>query len=58
MVFIRKELLVNRLENFETKSTETTCIELLTSKRKWYIIFNYRPSKYDKKVFFKELSKK
>ena len=28
MVFIRKELLAKRLEEFETKSTETICIEL------------------------------
>ena len=57
MVFIRKELLAKRLENFETKSTETICIELLISKRKWCIIFTYRPPKYDKKVFFQEISK-
>ena len=42
---------------FETKSTETICIELLISKKKWCIIFIYRPPKYDKKVFFQELSK-
>ena len=57
MVFIRKELLAKRLENFENKSTETICIELLISKRKWCIIFTYRPPKYDKKVFFQEISK-
>ena len=32
MVFIKKELFAKRLENFETKSTETICIELLISK--------------------------
>ena len=57
MVFIRKELLAKRLEDFETKSTETICIELVISKRKWCIIFTYRPPKYDKKVFLHELSK-
>ena len=31
MVFTRKELLAERLEDFETKSTETICIELLIS---------------------------
>ena len=46
MVFIRKELLAKRLEDFETKSTETICIELVISKRKWCIIFTYRPPKY------------
>ena len=57
-VFIRKKLLAKRLEDFETKSTETICIEPLISKKKWCIIFIYnRPPKYDKKVFFQELSK-
>ena len=57
MVFIRKERLAKRLEDFETKSTETICIKLFISKRKWCIIFTYRTPKYDKKVFFQELSK-
>ena len=57
MVSIRKELLAKTLEDFETKSTETICIERLISTKKWCIIFTYRPPKYDKKVFFKELSK-
>ena len=56
MVFIRKELLAKRLENFENKSTETIYIELLISKRKWCIIFTYRPPKYDR-VFFQEIWK-
>ena len=51
-VFIRKELLAKRLEGFGTKSTGTICIELLISKRKWCIIFTYKPTKYDKKVSF------
>ena len=34
MVFIRKEFLAKRLEDFETKSTETICIELLISQKK------------------------
>ena len=45
------------LEEFEIKLTETICIELLMSKRKWCIIFTCRPSKCDKKSFFQELSK-
>ena len=49
--------LAKGLEDFETKSIETICIELLIPKRKWYIMFTYRPPKYDKKVFFQELSK-
>ena len=57
MVFIRKELLAKSLENFENKSTETISIELLISKRKWCIIFNYRTPKYDQKFFFQEISK-
>ena len=34
MLFISKELLAKRLEDFEIKSTETICIELLISKKK------------------------
>ena len=55
MVFISKELLVKWQEYFETKSIETICIELLTSKRKWCIIFTDRQPKY--KIFFQELLK-
>ena len=57
MFFVRKELLARRLEDFETKSTEKMCIELLISKRKWCFTFTYRPPKYDNKVFFQELLK-
>ena len=57
MIFIGKELLAKRLEDFETKSTETICIELLMSKKKWYVIFTYRLPKCNKKVLFQELSK-
>ena len=57
MAFIRKELLAKRLGNFENKSIETICIKFLISKRKLCIIFTYRPPKYDKKVFFQEISK-
>ena len=31
--------------------------KLVISKKKWCIIFIYRPPKYDKKVFFQELPK-
>ena len=57
MHFIGKELLAKRLEDFETKSTETICIELLMYKKKWCVIFTYRLSKCNKKVLFQELSK-
>ena len=57
MVFIRNELLAKRLENFKTNSAETICIAFLISKRKWRIIFTYRPPQYRKKVFFQEWSK-
>ena len=57
MVFIKKELLAKRLEDFATKSAETIWIELLIFQRKWCIIHTYRPPKYDKIVFFQELPK-
>ena len=50
MVFIRKKQLAKRLENFETIEIETICTEFVMSKRKWCIIFTYKPAQYDKKV--------
>ena len=41
---------------FEIKSAETICIELTISKKKWCILFAYRPPKYEKRSFFEEVS--
>ena len=57
MVFIRKESLAKRLENFETKLTETICIEFLTFTRKWCIIFINRSPNQKKNKKKKQINK-
>ena len=49
-------MISKRLKVFETKSAETICIELTISKKKWCILFAYRPPKYEKRSFFEEVS--
>ena len=57
MVFIREGLITKRLENSETKLSETICLELTVSNKKWFILFAYRPPQENNKyVFFKELT--
>ena len=53
VVFIRQSLITRRLSKFETKVYETICIESTISKKKWCILFTYRPPKNNilKKVF-------
>ena len=53
MVFIREGLITKRLENLETKLSETICLELTVSNKKWFILFAYRPPQENSKpVFF------
>ena len=56
MVFIRKELIAKQIQHFQINSTETIWIELIISKKKWCIIFTYRPPIFDKGSFFHELT--
>ena len=57
MVFIREGLITKRLENLETKLSETICLELTVSNKKWFILFAYRPPQENNKhVFFNELN--
>ena len=43
IVYIRQGLISKRLSKFESKGIETICIELTISKKKWCILFEYRP---------------
>ena len=47
---------MKQMKNFETKNAETICLELAVAKKKWCIIFAYRPPNTDKKEFFDEIS--
>ena len=50
-------LITKRLENLETKLSETICLELTVSNKKWFILFAYRPPQENNKyVFFNELN--
>ena len=54
IMFIRQGL---RLPKFETKVSETICVELTISKKKWYILFAYRPPQNNNlKTFFEEIN--
>ena len=56
MVFVRNGIIAKRLESLEGKESKTICIEVTISKKKWCIIFAYRPPQNDNKVmFFHEL---
>ena len=51
MVFIREGLITKRLENLETKLSETICLELTVSNKKWFILFAYRPPQENNEFF-------
>ena len=44
------------MKNFETKNAKTICLELTIVKKKWCILFVYRPPNTDKEEFFDEIS--
>ena len=57
MVFVRESLITKRLENLETKLSETICLELAVSNKKRFILFAYKPpQKNNKYLFFNELN--
>ena len=57
MVYIRDGIIAKRLENLEGKHSETICLELTVSKKKWCITFAYRlPSNDNTAIFFNELT--
>ena len=52
MVYTRDGIIAKRLENLEGKHSETICLELTVSKKKWCITFAYRPPSNDNKAIF------
>ena len=51
LVYVKPGIIAKRLKNFETKFSETICIELTTSKKKWCALFAYRSPK-QKRLYF------
>ena len=57
MLFIRQGLITRRLPKFETKVSETICVELTISKKKCCILFAYGPPENNNlKSFFEEIN--
>ena len=52
MVFVRNSIIAKRLESLEEKESETICIEITISNKRWRITFVYRPPQKDNKVMF------
>ena len=58
MTFIKEGLIAKRLYSYEDSTSETICLEVTISKKKWCITFAYRPPySSNKDGFFKELNK-
>ena len=43
------------MKNFETENAETMCLKLIIAKKKWWILFTYRPPDTNKTMFFNEI---
>ena len=56
LVYVKQGIIVKRLENLETKFSETIWIELTISKKKWCALFAYRSQNKKKALFFEEIS--
>ena len=57
IVYVREGSIAKRLINLKENTSETICIEVTISKKKWCIIFLYGPPhSNNKKVFFSDLT--
>ena len=56
MVFVWEGFIAKEMKNFETKYAETVCLEFTIVKKKWCILFAYRPPSTNKEEFFDEIS--
>ena len=51
IVYVREGFIAKRLANLERNTSETICIEVTISKKKWCIIFFYRPPHSNNKKY-------
>ena len=56
VVYIREGFICKRINEFETKTSETICIELSLKNKKWFIMFGYRPESIKREIFFEEIN--
>lgn len=54
-MYIKDGLITKRLNDLETPTAESICIELTISKRKWFIMYAYRPESINRCLFFEEI---
>ena len=58
MIFFTKGLIAEKIYVQEDSTSETMCLEVIISKKKWCITFAYRPPYNSKKNgFFKQVNK-
>ena len=43
------------MKNFDPENAETICLELVIGKKKWCILFAYRPPDTNKSMYFNEI---
>ena len=55
LVYLRESFIAKRIPKFETKKAGTICIEFTIAKKKWSILFAYRPPNFSKTEFFEEI---
>ena len=57
IVYVRNGIIAERIKQFEEGFGETICLEFTLSKKKWCVLFVYRPAKNSNKaLFFNEIS--
>ena len=55
IAYIRNGIIAKRLTVYETKNTESICVEITVKRKKWGILFTYRPPDVKNlKLFFEE----
>ena len=55
LIFLKNGLIDKRVKDLETKVSETICIELTISKKKWCILSVYKPPKQNSVLFFQQI---
>ena len=56
LVFVKNVHRAKRIKDIETKVSDTICIKLTITKKKWCILFAYKPPKQQNVSFFQEIS--
>ena len=57
IVYVRNEVIAKMIKQFEEGFGETICLEFTLSKKKWCVLFVYRPPQNNNKAsFFNEIS--